>query len=402
MENTVIGNEVKQTGSLRTGIDGDASLEEARRLIGFDHRGARTNIEITNDCVRDYCSYIDSSNPLFTDPVYGRRSRWGRAIAPPTMIGTAIIAPGLKGVQWIYGGARWKFHSVFGPGDLIAQSGTLIGADLKKGNNAASMIAQTGLTRCVNQRGELVAETEVVCMRIPRRHGKGGLSYKKREVTWTVGELDGFEERICRQTELVRGAEIRYWDDVSIGDAMPETIFGPLRLSDIALTRGTIVWGIVGGRDSNGGYGYMLDHYRRHPADSYLNPETGVTEHPHRGHWEQYMAEEVGMPGIYDVGYQRLGWLCRAVTDWAGDDGRLAMLEGRLRKPTIVGDVTAISGTVIDKQVRDGKGVIVLSLTGKNQTGEETVVGRAEIELIARSLPGQRNDERIGRAGRES
>jgi acyl dehydratase len=379
--------ETTATGTLRTGIDGEASLAEARRLIGVDHRGARTTIEITEDNVRDYCSYIDSDNPLFLQPVRGRRSRWGRPLAPPTMIGTAIIAPGLKGVQWIYGGARWTFHRPFGPGDLIAQTGSLIVAELKAGRNAAQMIVQKGLTRCTNQHGELVAETEVVCMRIPRRRGKGGLSYAKREVKWTQGELEGFEERMELQAANVRGAEIRYWDDVQPGDTLPETVFGPLRMSDIALTRGSIVWGIVGGREQNGGYGYMLDHYRRHPADSYVNPETGATEHPHRGHWEQYMAEEVGMPGIYDVGYQRLGWLCRALTDWIGDDGRLRMLEGVLRKPTIVGDVTIVSGTVTGKQVRAGKGVVTLSVAGRNQTGEDTVVGTAEVELIARQLP---------------
>jgi acyl dehydratase len=101
------------------------------------------------------------------------------------------------------------------------------------------------------------------------------------------------------------------------------------------------------------------------------------------------MAEEVGMPGIYDVGYQRLGWMCRAVTDWGGDDGRLCMLEGMLRKPTIVGDITFVSGTVIDKQVRNDKGVVIFSLVAKNQNGEETVVGKAEVELLART---QRNE----------
>jgi acyl dehydratase len=168
MDSSLKSEELKEAGSLRTGIDGEASLAEARRLIGVDHRGARTTIEITDDNVRDYCSYIDSSNPLFLDPAYGRSSRWGRSIAPPTMIGTAIIAPGLKGVQWIYGGARWRFHKPFGPGDLIAQSGTLVGAEIKSGRTAAQMIVQKGLTQCVNQRGELVAETQVVCRFVGR------------------------------------------------------------------------------------------------------------------------------------------------------------------------------------------------------------------------------------------
>ena len=388
MSNNSTGSSVgadREEGSLRTGIDADASLAEARRLIGADHRGARTSIEITADNTRDYCNYVDCENPLYLDPTQGMRSRWGRPLALPTMVGTAIIAPGLRGVQWIYGGARWRFHRHFGPGDVIAQSGRLVGAELKHGRNASNMIMQTGLTQCFNQRGELVVETDVYCMRIPRRRSSGGgLNYAKREVRWTRGELDGFSERMALQKGLRRGADIRYWDDVESGEAMPDIICGPLRLSDIALTRGAIVYGIVGGKE-NGGFGYMLDHYRRHPADTFVNPETGATEHPHRGHWEQYMADEVGMPGIYDVGYQRLGWLCRYVTDWMGDDAFLRMLSGTLRKPTIVGDVTTFSGRVAEKFVRDGKTLVKCALAGRNQNGEETVTGTAEVELLSRS-----------------
>ena len=373
-------------GSLRSGID-EHSLAEAARLVGYDHRGARTTIEITADNVRDYCNYIDSGNPLFRDPAYAKRSRWGRPLAPPTMVGTAIIAPGLRGVQWIYGGARWRFPGLFGAGDVLAQSGELVGAELKQGRNAANMIMQKGVTRCINTQGQTVVEAETFCMRIPRRQSKGGgLAYAKREVSWTRDELDGFGERVVREREQRRGAAPLYWDDVSVGDPIPEMLCGPLRLSDIALTRGTIVYGIVGGKERDGGHGYMLDHYRRHPADSFVNPQTGVTEHPHRGHWEQYMAEEVGMPGIYDVGYQRLGWLCRVATDWVGDDGRLLMLEGTLKRPVIVGDLTLISGRVTEKTLRDGRAVIVCALSGKNQTGEETVAGKVEFELLARSL----------------
>jgi len=381
-----------KSGTLRTTLQGDASLAEAQKLVGYDYRGARATIEVTLDNVRDYCGFVDTTNPLYTNPEYAKRSRWGRPLAPASMVGTAIIAPGLRGVQWIYGGARWRMPGLFGPGDTISQSGTLTGAELKEGKHAQSMIIQKGLTRCMNQRGELVVEAELSCMRIPRGKKSGGLSYGKREVKWTDGELDGFAERLIRQRKAIRGREIMYWDDVAVGQPLPEILCGPLRLTDIALTRGTIAFGIVGGRERDGGYGYMLDHYRRHPADSFVNPETGVTEHPHRGHWEQYMAEEVGMPGIYDIGYQRLGWLWRVVTDWAGDDARLLMLDGRLRRPTIVGDLTLFSGEISRKFVRGGKGVIALKIVARNQLGEETLTGSAEIELLSRHAKGEAED----------
>lgn len=366
----------------------ERSLAEARRLIGYDYRGARATIELTVDNVRDYCRYIDSGNPLHTDPVYAHRSRWGRALAPGTMVGTAIIAPGLPGVQWIYGGAIWRFHHPFGPGDVIAQSGQLVGADLKHGRNAPAMIVQHGRTQCRNQLGQLVLETDVTCMRIPRGRRSGGLNYAKRGVRWSEEDLAAFDQRLLAEQDRRRGAEILYWEDVRVGETMPERMCGPLRLSDIALTRGTIVRGIVGGKESDGGYGYMLDYYRRHPADSVINPETGVTEHTHRGHWEQFMAEEVGMPGIYDIGYQRLGWLCRFVTDWMGDDAVLRLLEGRLLRPVIVGDIVLISGSVTAK-TEDGRALVKAAITGRNQNGEEVLAGRAEIELLARGVHDQ-------------
>jgi acyl dehydratase len=372
-------------GTLNTGLD-EASLEEAIRLAGYDHRGARVSITITADNVRDFCNYIGNPNPLYTEPARGVAGRFGRPLAPPTMVGTAIIAPGLRGVQWIYGGASWRFPGLFGPGDVISQTGRLIGAEMKSGRSAAQMIVQQGRTTCTNQHGEVVVEADLYCTRIPRRRAKGGLNYAQRDVRWTTDDLEELRERLAKQASMRRGAELRYFEDVAVGDEIQPLSFGPLRLSDIALTRGSIVFGIIGGKESDGGFGYMLNHYRRHPSDSYVNPETGVAEHPHRGHWETFMAREVGMPGIYDVGYQRLGWLSRAVTDWMGDDGRLRALEGWLRRPNIVGDVTTIAGRVVAKRRVGGQALVDCSFSGLNQADEETLTGSATVELVSRAV----------------
>lgn len=385
MASTAGAASARSTGTLNTGLD-DASLEEATRLAGYDHRGARVTIAVTEDNVRDYCNYIGNPNPLYTEASRGVASRFGRSLAPPTMVGTAIIAPGLRGVQWIYGGASWRFPGLFGPGDVISQTGRLVSAEMKSGRNASQMIIQRGHTLCTNQRGEVVVEADLYCTRIPRRRAKGGLNYTQRDVRWTLDELDELRARVAAQAGRRRGAELRYFEDVEVGDEIEPIMFGPLRLSDIALTRGSIVYGIVGGKEADGGFGYMLNHYRRHPGDSYENPETGVTEHPHRGHWETFMAREVGMPGIYDVGYQRLGWLSRAVTDWMGDDGRLRALEGWLRRPNIVGDVTTISGRVVAKHRQEGRALVDCSFSAVNQSAEETLRGSAVVELVTRDV----------------
>ena len=107
------------------GLD-DNSLAEARRLIGVDYRGAQATVEITRENIRTYCNYMGSDNPLFLDPEYAARTRWGGIVAPPVMVGQAIIAPGLRGIQWIYAGTEWEFFHPMGPGDIITQSGRLV------------------------------------------------------------------------------------------------------------------------------------------------------------------------------------------------------------------------------------------------------------------------------------
>ena len=106
------------------GLD-DGSLADARRLIGVDYRGARAVVEITQDNIRDYCNYMGSENPIFLDPDHAAKSRWRGIIAPPAMVGQAIIAPGLRGIQWIYAGIEWEFFRVMRPGDVVTQTGKL-------------------------------------------------------------------------------------------------------------------------------------------------------------------------------------------------------------------------------------------------------------------------------------
>ena len=131
----------------------DESLADARRLRGVDYRGARATIEITPDNIRDYCNWMGSENPLSLDAAYAAQTRWGGLIAPPCMVGQAIIAPGLRGIQWIYGGIDWEFFDVFRPGDVISQQGHLEDAIEKRGKTVPRMVIQIGRLHCTTHHG---------------------------------------------------------------------------------------------------------------------------------------------------------------------------------------------------------------------------------------------------------
>ena len=362
----------------------DAALDAERQRLGIEYRGAQATVEITRDAIRDYCNYMGSSHPLFLDDDAARQSRWGGVIAPPVMVGNAIIAPGLRGVQWIYAGTSWEFFQVMRPGDVVTQRGWYVDAQEKRGRVVARMVLQVGETECVNQRGELVARSKVYCMRTPRRKAGGGMGYQPRLHRWTPGEIARLEEEVL--AEPVPRIEPLFWEDVSEGADMPVLTYGPLRDVDIAFTGSYTDSGAFAAEAvaHAGAHVYQLLNRRRHPADSYFDPERGIQDHPHRGHWEQFMAQEVGMPGVYDIGPHRLSWLCRYVTDWMGSGGFLKRLEGNLRRPNVVSDVTRISGRVSRKWTSENEALVECEMSGVNQEGEETMPGRAVLSLPRR------------------
>ena len=364
------------------GLD-DNSLADALRLKGVDYRGARATIELTHDNIRDYALYMGSENPIFLDETHAAASRWGGVIAPQAMVGQAIIAPGLRGIQWIYAGIDWEFSRVMRPGDVITQRGHLTDAVEKRGRTVPRMILQMGNVTCTRQDGQVVTESRTYHMRTPRRQAPGGMSYDAAatEHRWSPEELASIEAEMLAET--ARGSQPRYWEEVEEGEEMPPVVYGPLRVVEIAFTGSYTDSGAINAEAVAhiGGHSYQVFHRRRHPADTYVDPETGAQDHPHRGHWERFMAQEVGMPGVYDMGPHRISWLCRYINDWMGDNAFLTKLSGTLRRPNVVGDVTRIRGTVQRKWVEGDRHLVQCEMRAANQRGEITMPGYAEVCL---------------------
>jgi acyl dehydratase len=362
----------------------DGALEEARALIGIDLRrtGQTWNTEASPDAVRHYCWGIGDENPLFCDPAYGATSSWGAALAPGCFlytIDTTVVAPKLRGIQWLYGGTDWEFCRPIRHRDGFTVRARLIDAVEKQGGNVRSFIIQTGEVRYTNQHGELVARALSNTARTPRTKAEGGLKYKAREThRYAPEELEHIAHII--ETEELRGSTPRFWEDVVVGATVQPMLKGPLNITDM------ICW------YSGGGHSYQAHrratiHRKRHPADAYVDPVTGAQDSAARGHAEAGMAREVGMPGSYDVGPQRISWLGQLMTNWIGDDGFLRRLNVSLRRPNIFGDVSWCRGTVMGKRVEDGVHLADLELRVVNQLDETTAKGEATVELPSRAAP---------------
>lgn len=376
------------TALIAPDLKGDA-LAQARALLGMKINIEQWNYEASRDVIRHYAWGIGDNNPLYCDPAYAAKTRWGGIIAPPTFffsIFDAVVAPGLPDIQWYYSGADWTFHQPARRNDEITAHARYADALEVSGKRVARMLVQTGEVKYVNQRGETVASVLSHTFRVPRKSSEGGLKYEPRaEPRYTAAELAKLEEAIVNEKR--RGADTLYWEDAKVGDQMPVRTRGPLNRLDMTCYYAGSV-GTSGYKSTR--LKWLYAHWARNAPDKIPNNYDpsyyAAAVSPSIGHQDHAIATaELGMPGAYDNGPQRIGFMSSCVTDWMGDDGFMRALSVRVKLPVIFGDVTLCKGEVTGKRIEDGKGLVDCRIWAENQLGQVTATGTAVVELKRRS-----------------
>ncbi len=84
-------------------------------------------------------------------------------------------------------------------------------------------------------------------------------------------------------------------------------------------------------------------------------------------HWNQRVAQAVGLPDVIAHGMLTMARAGRVVTDWAGDPGRVESLTVRFSRPVVVPDddqgATLVVGGVVEELRDDGRAVVALTAT---------------------------------------
>ena len=107
-------------------------LEDLRKRIGVPI-GATAEpwcYEATRDSIRHYAHGIGDDNPLWCDPDYAARTKYGGIIALPSFLFATnrIISGyvgGLPGVHAMWSGADWNWHKPVRRNDVISSEATL-------------------------------------------------------------------------------------------------------------------------------------------------------------------------------------------------------------------------------------------------------------------------------------
>jgi acyl dehydratase len=361
----------------------DDAVARAREMAGIILRPEGPYLQdATADTLRNFCNGIGDLNPLYRDLEYGRRSRLGTVIGHPSFPYVygwpGRTRWGLPGVHGFYAGNDWELFRNVRPGDRITAVERVLGVEEKESKFSGRLVIQYTDTLFVNQRDETIARVLGICTRHERKAARDSGKYADvKPYEYPDAEMDQIIEAVLTEPERIRGGEVRYYEDVSIGQDLPPIARGPLSLMD---TMGFLV-----GCGRGYTHGVLLASVVKHPSHYFRNKEAGgAIEYTGIGHHRDSVAKNVGVPGTYDYGPQRSSWLATVVTNWMGDAGFLKRIRSELRRFNVVGDTTWAKAKVVDKVIREGHPCVDLEVWCENQRKELTGKGVATVVLPSR------------------
>lgn len=340
---------------------------------------------VTKDLILNMANAIPDKNPLWRDESYASNTRWGSIIAPPyfeqcithysTWEPIKKVPSGLH-VQYKLS-SRWDFYKPIRIGDSFR-----VWLDIseleditREDGNGPRTFRITRSFRHINQKNELVCLKTAVYTAIVDPNISDGrapcLTFELEKYKYTQKELD-FIERI-RNEEVIRGAEIRWWEDVQIGDELQPVVYGP-----------STVWDAMMEIQGMG----CLDHdtYSLSPDRLAYDPETGVGNYGMLGHVLDGVGNLMGgMYGAYLLIQTVDHTKSRIVTNWMGDDGFIKVIFNDSLAYVRMGDTVIARGKVIKKYIlSDGEHVVDLVVWLEGIRGYVHEVSKVTVGLLSK------------------
>ncbi len=360
-------------------------LEDVRKRIGVEFTPRDYpfwNTQANWDSVRQYCWGIGEDNPLFNDAEYAKKSTWGTNVVPFNFLYSVYWCTGRYGLPGIHGwhsGNDWKLFKPILANDTISYTVKVTDLQEKKSQMAGRTFIEYCTATYRNQRNEIVATALGWSVRAERKaSGEKGKYRDIQAATYSPEQLQKLAHQVI--DEKPRGGEPRYWDDVKVGDETTPIIKGPLSMRDM------FAYIMGGGSPFMKAHRIFYKYTMHHPGAVMIDSTTGQIDVPELVHMEQSRAQEIGIPGAYDYGCQRMSWLIHGIYDWMSDYGFCKRMYGELRRFNVVGDTQWIKGKVTKKWVdeKTKEHLVQMDVWAQNQRDEISAPGWAVIRLPTR------------------
>ncbi len=358
-------------------------IEDMRKRAGLklriDHHV--NNEEATRIAILKFAEGVGDTNPLWTDPEYAQKTRYGTVVAPPSWVlgvysGIQFGWPGLGG---FHNSTRMEFFKPVLRNDIITPECTFTGFEGPKSSDFAEiMFINWYENKYFNQKNELVATSRWSAFHIERAKARKRKKFDHITLPhpWKDEELKKMQAELANEKR--NGKNTPDWDDVVVGDKTNTIIKGPLGLTD------EIAFLVGGGAPIPrlASCGAALEKYIKHPAWSFRDPATHALEPIFAVHYNKEASKAMGLQMPYDVGFQRQCWQIHLITNWMGDDAWLKSCFGEYRKFNYFSDVVHFSGKIVEKfKDDDGEYCVKIETNAINQRGENIMPGYAIVSL---------------------
>ncbi len=361
----------------------DEMVNRVRKFIGIKLRTRDSigNREATAIAIHKFADGIGDTNPIWTDPEYAAKTRYGRIVAPPSWVFSVFAAVhyGFRGLGGFHSSSDIDFYRPILEGDIITPEMTCTDIEGPK----KSAFAEKTLIECNenlyrNQREEVVTRLNFKVTHFERSQARKKGKHRAVQLPhpWTRQQLRELEEEVFGEERS--GEQTPCWDDVEIGQELKPLVKGPLTMTD------EIAFLIGGGAPIPRitAHKTALDFYRRHPAWAFRDPGSCGLEPMYAVHYNQAAATAQGLPYPYDVGFQRHSWQIHLLTNFAGDDGWVKNSSMELRGFVYFSDVVWLKGVITDKFIdEEGECFVKIRTSTTNQRGEEVMPGYGTVAL---------------------
>jgi acyl dehydratase len=348
--------------------------------------------------LKGYAAFTDPENPLYNDDEYANTTRWGGLIAVPTYAAKMGIS-------------EYQMPSTPACGNKTM---TLLGEDIdfyrpirkkdrfkvwnrrpmyrdvtpEHGKGPRTFIVRVSDVDVINQEDDLVYSYKNYIEQYfwpagpPDAEPMKEYAYTKEELEY----LDGLEA-----AETVRGAKIRYFEDVRVGDVICPVVLGPITDTILTDFRNANMAGISGPMEMPMPPGGGEDHRRASLRQFEKDPETGRF-HIAFGSHAARSARRQGAARAYSGASLSRAMLGRLVTNWMGDDGFLRKFHYRRLRRDFIGDAMIVRGVVADKRVRGGEHLVDIDAWMENMRGNVTGSASMSVDLFTKNPPAERDE----------
>jgi acyl dehydratase len=340
---------------------------EVRALIGHETPPQRNRFPISDEMACDVADAIEDGNPLYVDPEYARRSRFGGLLCPPLATWKDIAPPiGYFGAgqEWHFevplpfdsyglnGGSDWQFLRPAYVGAWITRQFRILDIYEKSGRSGPLVFIVRQETQ-TDHEGKVInlAKRVSIHRALPSRDQSHQAARVSEQLT-TV-PVSPPDPEVILPKPPAQPPRQRYFEDVSVGDELPPVVKGPMTTTHL------IRWAAA-----NGNYA--------------------------RIHWDLPFAQiHQGLPNVVVNGSLKNQYLGQLLLSFAGDEGWFKRFYVEHRGMDFPGDTLTAFGQVTGAREVNGYGHVDCRVGLRNSRGQQTAQGHATVILPRRgqSLP---------------